>query len=85
MLLHDHNKINDFGRDLQKAVDELIIKHKLTNSLGESIIHVHHIEFEYKENQACIKFKDSDSVATQTRLDAIVRVCNNAFLGCDGY
>ena len=50
MLLHDHNKINDFGRDLQKAVDELIIKHKLTNSLGESIIHIHYIEFEYKEN-----------------------------------
>jgi hypothetical protein len=57
----------------------------LTNSLGESIIHVHHIEFEYKENQACIKFKDSDPVATQTRLDAIVRVCDNAFLGRDGY
>lgn len=70
---------------MHKAVDELIIKHKLTNVSGESIIHLQQIGFDYKENQVCIKFKDPDPMAIQTRLDAIVRVCDEALLSRDGY
>ena len=77
--------MNSFGRDIQKAVDELIVKHKLTNSSGEPILHIRHIDFDYKENQACIKFKDSNPIATQTKLDAVVCVCDEALLGRDGY
>jgi len=77
--------LNSFGRDIQKAVDELIVKHKLTNSSGEPILHIRHIDFDYKENQACIKFKDSNPIATQTKLDAVVCVCDEALLGRDGY
>ncbi|POG74790.1 hypothetical protein GLOIN_2v1839153 [Rhizophagus irregularis DAOM 181602=DAOM 197198] len=80
-----NKRINSFGCDVQKAVDELIIKHKLTNSSGQPIMHMHYIEFDYKENQTYIKFGDSNSTTTQTRLDSIVRVCDEAFLGHDGY
>lgn len=80
-----NKRINSFGCDVQKAVDELIIKHKLTNSSGQPIMHMHYIEFDYKENQTYIKFGDSNSTTTQTRLDSIVRVCDEAFLGRDGY
>ena len=80
-----NKRLNSFGNDIQKAVDELIVKHKLTNSFGEPIIHMHNIEFDYKENQVCIKFKDSNSITTQARLDAIVRVCDEALLGRDSY
>ena len=53
---------------------------------GEPIVHLCHIELDYKENQACIRFKDSNNFSTiQTRLDAIVRVCDEAVLGRDGY
>jgi hypothetical protein len=55
------------------------------NSSGEPIVHMHQIEFDYKENQACIKFKDSNPITIQKRLDAIVRVCDEALLSCDGY
>ncbi|RIB26438.1 hypothetical protein C2G38_2163391 [Gigaspora rosea] len=79
-----YKRLNSFGKDLQKAIDELIIKHKLTNLFGESIVNIHHIELDYKENQTCIKFKDSN-FTTQTRLDAIVRVCDEALLGHYGY
>ena len=44
-----------------------------------------HIEFDYKENQACIKFKNSNPITTQLKLDAIVRVCDEALLSRDGY
>ncbi|RIB00726.1 hypothetical protein C2G38_2233229 [Gigaspora rosea] len=37
-----------------------------------------------KKNQACIKFKDPN-FTTQTRLDAIVHVCNEALLDRDRY
>jgi hypothetical protein len=77
--------LNSFGRDVQKAIDELIIKHKLSNLSGEPIVHIRHIEFDYKENQAYIKFKDPNFTTTQTRLDAIVHVCDEAVLGRDGY
>ena len=68
---------------MKKAVDELIVKHKLTNSSGEPIVHLHHMEFDYKENQAYIKFKDPNNFSAT--LDAIVRVCDEAVLGRDGY
>jgi hypothetical protein len=78
--------LSSFGKDVQKAIDELIIKHKLTNLSGEPIVHLCHIKLEYKENQAYIKFKNpNDFSATQTRLDAIVRVCDEAVLGRDKY
>jgi len=48
-------------------------------------MHMRYIEFDYKENQTYIKFEDSNSITTQTRLDSIVRVCDEAFLGRDGY
>ncbi|PKY57574.1 hypothetical protein RhiirA4_429083 [Rhizophagus irregularis] len=80
-----NKRFKSFGEDVHKAVDELIIKHKLTNVSGESIIHLQQIGFDYKENQVCIKFKDPDPMAIQTRLDAIVRVCDEALLSRDGY
>ena len=83
--LQQNKRFKSFGKDIQKAVDELIIKHKLTNLSGEPIVYLNHIEFDYKENQACIKFKDSSSITTQTKLNAIVRVCDEALLGHDGY
>lgn len=43
------------------------------------------IELDYKENQVYIKFKDSNPATTQTRLDAVVRVCDEALLCRDGY
>lgn len=57
----------------------------MTNLSGEPIVHIRRIEFDYKENQANIKFKDPNFTTTQTRLDAIVRVCDEAVLGRDGY
>ncbi|RGB21971.1 hypothetical protein C1646_776894 [Rhizophagus diaphanus] len=68
------DKFKSFGEDVHKAIDELIIKHKLINVSGKSIIHLQQIGFDYKENQVCIKFKDSDPMAIQTRLDAIINV-----------
>ena len=70
---------------MKEVVDELIVKHKLTNSSGEPIIHIHNIGLDYKETQVCIKFKDSDPITNQTKLDAIVRVCDESLLSRDGY
>ncbi|POG73827.1 hypothetical protein GLOIN_2v1826762 [Rhizophagus irregularis DAOM 181602=DAOM 197198] len=82
-----NKRLNSFGRDVQKAIDELIIKHKLTNLSGEPIVHLCYIELDYKEDQqAYIKFKNpNNSSAIQTRVDAIVRFCDEAVLGRDGY
>ncbi|RHZ87714.1 hypothetical protein Glove_31g20 [Diversispora epigaea] len=77
-----HKRLKSFEKDVKKTVDELIVKHKLTDSLEQSIIFPHYIEFEYKENQIQIKFKNLDS---KIRLDAVVRVCDEALLGHDGY
>ncbi|RHZ90048.1 hypothetical protein Glove_8g126 [Diversispora epigaea] len=77
-----HKRLKSFGKDVKKTVDELIVKHKLTDSSEQSIIFPHYIEFEYKENQIQIKFKNLDS---KIRLDAVVRVCDEALLGRDGY
>jgi hypothetical protein len=77
-----HKRLKSFGKDVKKTVDELIVKHKLTDSSEQSIMCPHYIEFEYKENQIQIKFKNLDS---KIRLDAVVRVCDEALLGRDGY
>ncbi|EXX73391.1 hypothetical protein RirG_060650 [Rhizophagus irregularis DAOM 197198w] len=46
---------------------------------------MHYIEFDYKENQTYIKFENSNSTTIQTSLDSIIRVCDEAFLGHNGY
>ncbi|PKY30620.1 hypothetical protein RhiirB3_447790 [Rhizophagus irregularis] len=84
-FLQQNKRFNSFRRDVQKAVDELIVKHKLTNLSGEPILYLQHIGFDCKENQVCINFKDSNSMTIQTKLDAIVRVCDEALLSRDGY
>ncbi|RHZ79560.1 hypothetical protein Glove_144g138 [Diversispora epigaea] len=80
--LQQYKRLKNFGKDVKKTVDELIVKHKLTDSSEQSIICSHYIEFEYKENQIQIKFKNLDS---KIRLDAVVRVYDEALLGRDGY
>ncbi|PKK57132.1 hypothetical protein RhiirC2_798618 [Rhizophagus irregularis] len=80
-----NKRFNSFRRDVQKAVDELIVKHKLTNLSGELILYLQHIGFDCKENQVCINFKDSNSMTIQTKLDAIVCIYNKALLSRDRY
>ena len=80
-----NKRFNSFGSDVQKAVNQLIVKHKLTNSSGQPIVYIRCIELDHKENQVYIKFKDSNLATTQTRLDAVVRVCDEALLCRDGY
>ncbi|PKY62503.1 hypothetical protein RhiirA4_489062, partial [Rhizophagus irregularis] len=80
-----NKRFNSFGSDVQKAVNQLIVKHKLTNSSGQPIVYIRCIELDYKENQIYVKFKDSNPATTQTRLDAVVRVCDEALLCRDGY
>ena len=48
-------------------------------------MHMHYMELDHKENQIYIKFGNSNSITSQTRLDSIVRVCDESFLGRDGY
>ncbi|GES91544.1 hypothetical protein GLOIN_2v1481704 [Rhizophagus clarus] len=75
-----------FGSEVQKAVNQLVVKHKLINSSGQPIVYIRCIELDYKENQVYIRFKDSNpTMTTQTRLDAVVRVCDKALLCRDGY
>ena len=80
-----NKRFNSFGNDVQKAVDQLIIKHKLTNSSGQPVVYVRCIELDFKEDKLCIKFKDPNPAITQIRLDAVVRACDEALLSRDGY
>ena len=80
-----NKRFNSFGNDVQKAVDQLIIKHKLTNSSGQPVVYVRCIELDFKEDKLCIKFKDPNPAITQIRLDAVVRACDEALLSHDGY
>jgi hypothetical protein len=80
-----NKRFSSFGNDVQDAVNQLIVKHKLTDSSGQQIVYVRSVELDYKENQVYIRFKDLDSTANQTRLDAVVRACDEALLGRDGY
>ena len=80
-----NKRLNSFGKDMQKAANELIFKHKLINSSGQPIVYINHIGLNYKENQVCIKFKDSNPIAIQTGLDAVIRVCDEALISRDGY
>ncbi|PKK64460.1 hypothetical protein RhiirC2_787463 [Rhizophagus irregularis] len=77
-LYHARLQIS-FGRDVQKAVDELIVKHKLTNLSGELILYLQHIGFNCKENQVCINFKDSNSMTIQTKLDVYIDTLVNNY------
>ena len=80
-----NKRFNNFGSDVQKAVNELIIKHKLTNSFGQPVVYVRCIELDFKENQVFIKFKNPDPNTTQIRLDAVVHACDEALLSHNGY
>lgn len=80
-----NKRLSSFGNDVQNAVNQLIVKHKLTDSSGQQIVYIRSIDLDYKENQVHIKFKDLDSTTNQTRLDAVVRACDEALLGRDGY
>lgn len=80
-----NKRFNSFGNNIQRVANQLIAKHRLTNSFGQPIVYVRCIELDYKEDQVHIKFKDLNPTITQTRLDAVVRVCDEALLSHDGY
>ena len=80
-----NKRFNSFRDDIQKVANQLIAKHKLTNSSGQPIVYVRCIELDYKEDHVHIKFKDPNPTITQTRLDAVVCACDEALLSRDGY
>ena len=80
-----NKRFNSFGNDVQNAVNQLIVKHKLTDSSGQQIVHMRSVELDFKENQVHIGFKNLDFTNYQIRLDAVVRACDEALLGRDGY
>ncbi len=85
-LRSQQNKwFNNFENDIQKAVNELIVKQKLTNSFEQSVVYIYYIKLNYKENQVCIKFKDLNPNTTQMRLDVVVCACDETLLSYDGY
>jgi hypothetical protein len=59
-----NKRFNSFGDDIQKVANQLIAKHKLTNSFGQPIVYVRYIELDYKEDQVHIKFKDPNPTVT---------------------
>ncbi|CAG8750069.1 1961_t:CDS:2, partial [Ambispora leptoticha] len=77
-----NKRLNTFGKDAQNAISQLITKHKLTDLSGKPIVSMRHINFNFKKEQVKIKFSDSN---TQTELDSVVRACDEALLGHDGY
>ena len=77
--------MSSFGNDIQDAANQLIVKHKLTNSSGQQIVYVRNIELDYKENQVHIRFKDLDFTTNQIKLDAVVHACDESLLGREGY
>ncbi|POG66794.1 hypothetical protein GLOIN_2v1801857 [Rhizophagus irregularis DAOM 181602=DAOM 197198] len=80
-LSQQNKRYASFGRDTYKKVKNLILKHRMVSESEEPIC-IRSIELENGNNIINIKY---NSLLDLTRLNAYVRVCNEALLSRDGY
>ncbi|RHZ48529.1 hypothetical protein Glove_547g44 [Diversispora epigaea] len=71
-----------FGKDSEKDLSSLIMKHKMTTQTGQQVVSVRNIELDF--NGETIKLIYNKNIERE-KLDAIVRACDESLLARDGY
>ncbi|RIA98397.1 hypothetical protein C1645_812817 [Glomus cerebriforme] len=76
-----NKRFASFGRDAHNKIKQLILQHQMLSE-SEDPVHLCNMELEYEDHIINIKYNLS---LDHTKLDAYVRACNKALLGCDRY
>jgi hypothetical protein len=70
-----------FGKEAHEQIKQLIMKHQMVLESGNPIC-IYNMELGCENQIINIKYS---SIIDNARLDAYVRACDEALLGCDGY
>ncbi|CAG8602967.1 13860_t:CDS:2 [Funneliformis mosseae] len=80
------NKIfASLGKESGNAIKSLIKKHQMTTKLGQPIVHIRKIELNFNGETIILTYKSSDKESELTKIDAIVRACDESLLVHDEY
>jgi hypothetical protein len=80
-----NKRFASLGKESGKAIDSLIKKHQMTTKTGQSIVHIRKIELEFNGETIFLTYKPSNKESEITKIDAIVRACDESLLARDGY
>jgi len=79
-------RLSAFGKDSEKELSELFIRHQLIMENEQPIFHVHNIQLmNFNQEIINLKYQPFNKKVENSKLDAIVRACDESLLSRDGY
>ncbi|PKB93142.1 hypothetical protein RhiirA5_485646, partial [Rhizophagus irregularis] len=80
-----NKRFASLGRESEKAIRSLIKKHQLSDETNQQIIHIHKIKLDFNGESIILTYNLPDNKNELTKIDAIVRACDESLLARDGY
>ena len=80
-----NKRFASLGRESGKAIRSLIKKHQMTNETNQPIVYIRKIELDFNGESIILTYKSPDKESELTKIDAIVRACDESLLARDGY
>ena|SRR2546421_10892809 len=77
-----NKRFTSLGRESGKAIRSLIKKHRLTDETNQPIVHIRKIELDFNGESIILTYDNKNEL---TKIDAIVRACDESLLARDGY
>ncbi len=77
-----NKRFTSLGRESGKAIRSLIKKHRLTDETNQPIVHIRKIELDFNGKSIILTYDNKNEL---TKIDAIVRACDESLLVHDGY
>ncbi|CAG8551588.1 3826_t:CDS:2, partial [Scutellospora calospora] len=88
-LCHKHyrqdKRFISFGKDSKKELLALITQHRLIAEDEQPIVHVHNIQLDFNDEIIKLNYQPFNKNIKLSKLDAIVRACDESLLSRDGY
>ena len=80
-----NKRLVTFGTDLQQKIKPLITKYNLVSSTQQKAVTLRFVELEINGEIIIFDFSQSSKSRNQTKLDSIVRACDEALISRDDY
>ncbi|CAG8603391.1 9076_t:CDS:2 [Cetraspora pellucida] len=83
--LGQNKRFAAFGRESGKALSLLIMQHQLVTENKKPLAHVHSIQLDVNDESVKLNYQPFNKAKEFSKIDAIIRACDESLLFCDGY
>ena len=80
-----NKRFASLGKESGKAISYLIKEHRMTTRTGQPIVNIRKIELDFNGETIILTYKPPNKESEITKIDAIVRACDESLLARDGY